>query len=264
MNGDILIDVKGDLYSDGKEDWVVTESLRRVEFPIRSVGGDPLPGSQELGATFFLRPDWKIKPYEASHRLTINGNMYSEDGSDFMLDTDGTFTVRVMQQVSPLVSAILQQQHEIEDSSFGGVVTIDAIKGKPGTDYPLGNLANPVDNWTDALAIGTSAERGIHDFHIHDNYTFGATDVLDGQRISGDNRNSSTFTMTPGVSTEAVVFKDASLVGTLNGHIHMDHCRLGEGTPLAGLKGPSGSTTRYRSASYHSPSSPRTRKASRE
>jgi hypothetical protein len=86
VNGDIELDVKADLYSDGKEDWVNSENLRKFLFPISAVGGNPLPGEKALGTTFFLASDWKIKPYNASHRLTVNGNLYAEDGSDIFLD----------------------------------------------------------------------------------------------------------------------------------------------------------------------------------
>ncbi len=105
VGGEILLDVKTDLYSDGKEDWVLNENLRKFRFPIESVGGNPLPGAQELGATFFLAADWKIRPYEASHKIIIDGNLYSEDGSDPFLDTLGPYTVRIIQKVSTIVTA---------------------------------------------------------------------------------------------------------------------------------------------------------------
>ena len=82
-NGDFVvdIDVQEDLYSDGKNQWIASETLRKLDFPIRTTGGDPLPGSKQLGDTYFLASDWKIAPYEASHRLRVNGNFYSEDGT---------------------------------------------------------------------------------------------------------------------------------------------------------------------------------------
>jgi hypothetical protein len=105
VNGDINISVKADLYSDGKEDWVANENLRKFYFPIEAIGGNPLPGAKDLGTTFFLASDWKIQPYGADHRLIIDGNLYAEDGSDPFLDAD-PYTVRIMQQVSDLVSTV--------------------------------------------------------------------------------------------------------------------------------------------------------------
>ena len=105
-NGDVLINVKVDLYSDGKEDWVANESLRKFQFPISAEGGKPLPGEKDLGSTFFLTPDWKIRPYDVNHRLIIDGNLYASDGSDPFIDTISNYPVRVMQQVSDLVSTV--------------------------------------------------------------------------------------------------------------------------------------------------------------
>jgi hypothetical protein len=106
VNGDVLINVKVDLYSDGKEDWVAAENLRKFYFPISAEGGKPLPGEKDLGSTFFLASDWKIRPYDANHRLIIDGNLYAVDGSDPFIDTVSNFPVRVMQQVSDLVSTV--------------------------------------------------------------------------------------------------------------------------------------------------------------
>lgn len=103
--GEVAIDVAIDLYSDGKEDWVANENLRKFNFPIRVTGGDPLP-EDYLGSTFFLASDWKIRPYEASHRMTVSGNFYAEDGSDPFVDTIGDSIVRIMLVLSALVSKV--------------------------------------------------------------------------------------------------------------------------------------------------------------
>jgi hypothetical protein len=100
-NGDVLLDIKVDLYSDGKEDWVADESLRRLIFPLSAVGGNPIPGGA-LGSSFFIRADWKIRPYNADHRLLVEGNLYAADESDPFLETEGDYTVKVVQKVSAL------------------------------------------------------------------------------------------------------------------------------------------------------------------
>jgi len=134
-NGDINIDVKEDLYSDGKEDWVANENLRRFQFPITAVGGNPLPGGAALGTTFFLASDWKIRPYDANHRLTIDGNLYATDGSDPFLNTIGNYTVRIMQKVSSLVDGV-------QDTSIAGAVwdsKLEDYTGEGTTGKKLGN-----------------------------------------------------------------------------------------------------------------------------
>jgi hypothetical protein len=117
IGGDLIvdIDVAIDLYSDGKEDWQATESLRRLEFPLRAVGGDPLAGGKKLGSTFFIASDWKIAPHESSHRLRVEGNFYSEDGSNPFMVTAGAFNVFLERDVSVLVESALAQSIEIED-----------------------------------------------------------------------------------------------------------------------------------------------------
>lgn len=115
VGGVVNLDVKVDLYSDGKEDWRASASLFKYRFPIRAVGGDPLPGSKALGSTFFLAPGWTIRPYEADHRLIVNGNLYVEDGSSPYTTTVGTYNVLIEAEVSSLVDATVVQFHEITD-----------------------------------------------------------------------------------------------------------------------------------------------------
>lgn len=99
-------DVQIDLYSDAKEHWLTDSVAIGFDFPIRAVGGDPLPGANELGRTFFLANDWKIRPDEVGHQLNVNGNLYSEDGSNPYVPTLGNFNVFVNSTVSNLVDAI--------------------------------------------------------------------------------------------------------------------------------------------------------------
>jgi hypothetical protein len=105
-NGDVSISVKQDLYSDGKEDWVASELLRKMEFPIRTTGGDSIPGQKFTGDYYFLRSDWKIKPFESDQRLAMVGNLFSEDGTDTVLATIGAYSAKVVFEVSPLTQTV--------------------------------------------------------------------------------------------------------------------------------------------------------------
>ena len=50
---------------------------------MRSVGGDPLPGGDALGRTFFTINDWKIY---IDHGVNFVGNLFADDGtSPFVL-----------------------------------------------------------------------------------------------------------------------------------------------------------------------------------
>lgn len=168
VNGDVLIDVKADLYSDGKEDWVATESLRKFNFPIEAVGGNPLPGAKDLGTTFFLASDWKIRPYDTDHRLIIDGNLYAVDGSDPFLDTISNYTVRIMQQVSDLVSTVssgsgLSQAEHDHLMSLPTLINIEAST----------ILAMKAD--TDAIAILVLRALGL----MQENYYMDQTSYTD-------------------------------------------------------------------------------------
>lgn len=93
--GITAVDVKIDLYSDAKEDWAATESLMRFPFPFRTVGGDPIGGGKFFGDGYFLTNGWKIRPQEASHELTVTGNLFldSTEVGGIFVPTLGAFTV---------------------------------------------------------------------------------------------------------------------------------------------------------------------------
>ena len=101
VSGIVTLDFQVDVYSDGKEDWLTDLNLAKHQFPVRVVGGDPLPGGLALDATFFLAPPWKIYPYDADHELVINGNVFSEDGSGIATGRAGhTISVRLISTFS--------------------------------------------------------------------------------------------------------------------------------------------------------------------
>lgn len=102
------IDVQRDLYSAWKEwfDHQNPDDLVNAAYlyAMRSVGGDPIPGGT-LGATYFLSNGWRIKPWSGSYRLTVTGNLYTEEGDSPYLDADGNLNnVFIQSNVSNLVS----------------------------------------------------------------------------------------------------------------------------------------------------------------
>ena len=222
VNDEVFIDVKEDLYSDGKEDWIANENLRKFYFPITAVGGNPLPGSKALGSTFFLASDWKIRPYNASHRLTINGNLYAQDGSDPFLDTIGTFTVRIMQQVSSLVDSTVQQLTEIEYASFNGGVTVDVLSSYSGTDFPIGTPRQPVNNFEDALLI--AIDRGFTTFFIIGDANIDDSNDFDGFIFVGESQSKSEIIIDTVASVEKCEFYDAHISGVLDGDCKVKGC----------------------------------------
>jgi hypothetical protein len=233
VDDEILIDVKVDLYSDGKEDWVANENLRKFRFPISTAGGNPLPGEKALGSTFFLNADWKVRPYNASHRLIINGNFYSTDGTDPFLDTIGTFTVRIMQQVSSLVDSTIQQLAEIEYASFSGGVTVDVGSSYSGTDYPVGTPQAPVNNLLDALDI--ASERGFNAFFIMGDITIDSGLNFTQMTFIGESMDKSEFTVDSDADVSSCEFYECTLQGTLDGKCKVKECNIKDVNYISGV-----------------------------
>ncbi len=226
VGGDMVVnlDIKIDVYSDSKEDWLTNDSLNKFEFPIRSVGGDDLPGEKSLGATFFLDSGWKLKPYEASHVFQVDGNFYSEDGTSPFVSTSGIYNIMVINTVSSLVDSIVQQQAEIEYASFAGAVHIDVNSSSTGTIYPVGTPQLPVNNLADAQLIAN--ERGFSTLHIIGDITFQSGANLDGYAICGEGHSLSTITFAETSSSYNTILRDCTVTGSLSNsamHVYNSH-----------------------------------------
>lgn len=217
------LDIKIDLYSDGKEDWLVDDSLNKFIYPVSSVGGNPLPGSKELGSTFFLEPPWFLKPYNSSHTLRVNGNFYRTDGVSPFVPTDDAHTVMVVQTVSSLVDSTVQQLQEIEYASFNGGVTYNKLEGFAGIDYPIGTPQKPSDNIDDTYEI--AEERGFPSI-----YVIGDIDLTDalpdlkGYSFIGSGKDRTHITIAANANVEDCAYYDAHVIGTLDGNSKLSDC----------------------------------------
>ncbi len=137
-DGVISLDVKEDLYSDWKE-WVILPHVVNAAYlpAISAVGGQPLPGGRFVGSTYFLENGWRIKPYQGAYRLTVNGNLFTTEGDNPVVDADGLLNnIMVEFTVSTLVETI---------SIAGDTLTADDIT----------SLTEGV--WTETLSQYTSA-----------------------------------------------------------------------------------------------------------
>lgn len=99
------LDVKTDLYSDWKE-WVLTDDNSKYLVALSAIGGDPISDTRSLGTTFFLENGWRIRPFEGSHTLTINGNIFTRTGDAVTIPTLGTYNVNVNLSTSNLIDTI--------------------------------------------------------------------------------------------------------------------------------------------------------------
>ena len=100
-----IVDVQVDIYSDAKEDYLSDPEFSKLQFPIRTVGGDPIDPaeSERLGDAYFLDSTWKIRPYESNHVFQITGNIFSEDGTDPFTFTVGSYNVSIRSKFSQLI-----------------------------------------------------------------------------------------------------------------------------------------------------------------
>ena len=57
------------------------------------VGGDALGGGLYIPVYVFLKAGWKVRPMEANHSLVITGNLFTEDGSNPLVNTLGNYNV---------------------------------------------------------------------------------------------------------------------------------------------------------------------------
>ncbi len=71
-------------------DWVATNHDNCKYLPaFRTVGGDDLGSSLSISPYYFLINGWVLKPMSEDHTLTIEGNLFSDDGTDIVVRVGG-------------------------------------------------------------------------------------------------------------------------------------------------------------------------------
>ena len=76
-------------------DWAATSDNVKYGMVFRQVGSDDLGGGLSIPPYFFLQDGWRVRPMEASHNLTITGNLFVEGGGVPVVPTLGTYQVNV-------------------------------------------------------------------------------------------------------------------------------------------------------------------------
>ena len=224
VDGEVFIDVKVDIYSDGKEDWKSDATLNKFRFPVTAVGGNPLPGSKSLGSTFFLEYGWKIRPYEGTHVMNLNGNMYARDGSNPYLPTTGVFNVQIIQSVSSLVDSTVQQLSEIEYGSFGGGVCYDSTSPYSGILFPNGTPQQPVNSIYDAHDI--AVERGFITFFLMSDLDMVDDLTLEGYTFIGQGKDRTHVNIPDPASVSESTYIECHVQGYLDGNNTLRECLI--------------------------------------
>ena len=114
--GIVYLDVKSDIYSSWKKWMLFNDNNNMWQEPaMRAVGGDPITETKELGTTFFLTNGWRIKPWDNHTNISINGNLYVEEGGRPIIpDDNGNDSVSMY--VSNLVDSIIIDNTVVYDA----------------------------------------------------------------------------------------------------------------------------------------------------
>jgi len=129
-DGETEIDFRVDVYSNWKE-WLLSAENAKYEEAISVIGGDPLPGNRILGSTFFLENGWRIRSWEGDHILTITGNVFTREGDDPVLPSEGEHKITVNFNTSTLVEGGRQIGAEL---GIDSVLQIDEVWKIHGLD----------------------------------------------------------------------------------------------------------------------------------
>jgi len=143
-------------------DWVALSDNIKWLPAFRTVGGDAITATQNLGVTFFITNGWRVRPQEASHRLTLDGNLYTDPSGDSpFVPTLGAFNVTIETKVSSLVDSSVARldtdniKYQIESmrpshQGFGNQFYVSPL----GTDLADGSgPTTPVRTIAKAIAL---------------------------------------------------------------------------------------------------------------
>lgn len=151
------------------------------------------------------------------------GNLVSEDEDENPISpvVPSAFTQIVRTASS---SATLQEQADIQYSSFNGGVTVDESSPYSGTDFPVGTPRQPVNNWTDALAIANI--RGFPKFFIENSTSLNLGADYSGFIFCGQSKSTTLITLEPQAEITGAEFRNASIQGVLDGGNTLVDCSL--------------------------------------
>ncbi len=172
---------------------------------------------------FDLADDYRVFNIDVCR--VSGGNLVAVDSAgDPETPFQATFGVAFDRTTS--ASATQTDQDAIQYASFSDVVTVDAVHGAAGTDYPLGNQEYPVDNIPDAVIIAN--ERGFTVLSIRGNITLDTGDNVTGLVIAGQGPIRSTFIINVGANTLNCTFNNATIEGNLDGNSQISDCTVGD------------------------------------
>ena len=115
------IDFQRDIFS-GWKDWFLEDTNSRFLMALITTGGTDsvtIPNG-EKGISYFLDHGWKIRPFEGNHRLIVNGNVFTTDGSDPFVETLGNYKVTITMMLSNIIGTAVGDVTAVELDGIGG------------------------------------------------------------------------------------------------------------------------------------------------
>lgn len=89
------------IYSAWKA-WCLQSDNMQFLQAFRYVGGDPTVNGQRLGTTFFIINGWRIEPFSGDHNLSVDGNIFTEEGGSPFIKPSGNYNILITNQFSNL------------------------------------------------------------------------------------------------------------------------------------------------------------------
>lgn len=159
-NGITQINVKEDLYSAWKE-WVIQDNNSKWLQAFSAIGGEPTTGGKYLGTTYFLINGWKIRTWEGNHRLMVNGNIYSDDGSEIFISTLGAYNTQINITTSNIVDAVSTSGGASYTPEQLAQVIWAMATSSINVDGSIGKLVKEIPNDLDKIAIGVDDTQAL-------------------------------------------------------------------------------------------------------
>jgi hypothetical protein len=123
-------------------------------------------------------------------------------------------------------SATLQEQVDVQYSSYGGGVTYDALGSNSGTEFPIGTPRVPCNDLEDVLTIVQT--RGFRDIFIRGDAIIDSG-LLDytGLTFVGESSARTTITISSDANVTNCQYKNATVTGILDGESTIENCQIG-------------------------------------
>lgn len=104
-------------------DWLESDTNNNIWLPaLRQIGGDDLGGGLSIPPYFFLLNNWRVRPMESNHTLTIDGNLFVDGGGDPVVPTLGIYNVLVKLVVPVQAQGISTSGTEVDVTAIASAV----------------------------------------------------------------------------------------------------------------------------------------------